>query len=178
MEICKKSGLVFCQMRQDTVGLNSGAGCPGWIVTLQFPLSVPPLNLFWGPGAARVSSQPPGISHLQWPQPAEQGPSHPGVPFLSQRVQRRWTHALHRANMGHLGQCGLSSLAMCTRSAMWISSDYVPRETRCEWGWGVRLGGGWARLRGSKLSQEESWRRGALRREWSFDRSVSSTLLN
>lgn len=40
--------------------------------------------------------------------------------------------------MGHLGQCGLSSLAMCTRSAMWIRSDYVPRETRC----GVWRGGG------------------------------------
>lgn len=58
--------------------------------------------------------------------------------------------------MGHLGQCGLSSLAMCTRSAMWIRSDYVPRETRCEGVWGVWLGGGWAGLRGSKLSQEES----------------------
>lgn len=75
-------------------------------------------------------SDAPGISHLQRRQPAEQGPSHPGVPFLRQRVQRRRTHAPGRANTGHLGLCGLSSLATCTRPAMWARTDCVPRETR------------------------------------------------
>lgn len=51
-----------------------------------------------------------------------------------------------RANRGHPSQCRLSSLAMCTRPAMWTRSDDVPRETRCgglgseeaEWDRGVR----------------------------------------
>lgn len=76
------------------------------------------------------ASDTPGISHLQRRQPGEQSPSHPGVPFLRRRVQRRRTHAPSRANMGHLGLCGLSSLATCTRPAMWARSDCVPRETR------------------------------------------------
>lgn len=39
--------------------------------------------------------------------------------------------------MGHPGLCGLSSLATCTRPAMWTRSDCVPRETRNRWAeWG------------------------------------------
>lgn len=47
--------------------------------------------------------------------------------------------------MGHPGLCGLSSLATCTRPAMWTRSDCVPRETRNRGALGV--GGG---LGGSK----------------------------
>lgn len=102
------------ETRRDVVGLNSDTG------------GSEPID---GPPTHSEASDAPGISHLQRRQPAEQGPSHPGVPFLRQRVWRRWTHAPSRANMRHRGLCGLSSLATCTRPAMWTRSDCVPRET-------------------------------------------------
>lgn len=36
-----------------------------------------------------------------------------------------------QGNHGPPQPCGLHSLAMFTRSAMWTRSDYVPRETNC-----------------------------------------------
>lgn len=118
----------------ESVGFNSDTDDGGKPKCLTHPFSLQ----FLGCGAPGLSGLSSGNFTPMMAMTSDgQSPSHPGVPFLTQRAQRPGTHALPRANTGHPNQSRLNSLAMCTRPAMWTRSDDVPRKKRTgDLGWG------------------------------------------
>lgn len=136
--------------KDETVGLHLDRGDRGWTKRRPVPFSVPASTAI-GLWCCQASLSFRNFT-LMMAMTSRQRPSHPGVPFLTQRVQHPRTHALPKANMRHPSQCGL-----------WQFGDvyllcHVDQEWWCSQGdkaWGFGLGGEWVGLRGLEVSDEE-----------------------